>query len=152
VRLLHVITALGVGGAENMLLKLLAARALAHVDQRVVAILPGGAMAGPMRAAGAVVDELNLLWGVPVATGSVQLPGLARRLQPQLVHGWLRHGNLGAALACAAVPGRVPLISGGRQSLPTLAGENAFARASIHLNKTLSRLPDCLLFNSHTSL
>ena len=151
-RLLHVITALGVGGAENMLLKLLTARSLAHIDQRVVAMLPGGAMAASMRAVGAVVDELNLLGGVPVVTGSFQLAQLARRFQPQLVHGWLYHGNLGAALACAAVPGRAPLIWGIRQSLPTLAGENAFARAAIYLNKTLSGQPDCLLFNSHTSL
>jgi hypothetical protein len=83
-RLLHVITALGVGGAENMLLKLLTARSLAHIDQRVVAMLPGGAMAAPMRAVGAVVDELNLLGGVPVVTGSAQLARLARRFQPQL--------------------------------------------------------------------
>lgn len=151
-RLLHVITALGVGGAENMLLKLLAARALAHIDQRVITMLPGGAMAAPMREVGAEVDELNLLGGVPVVTGSAQLARLARRFQPQLVHGWLYHGNLGATLACAAVPGRVPLIWGVRQSLPTLAGENAFARTAIYLNKTLSRLPDCLLFNSRTSL
>ncbi len=109
-------------------------------------------MAAPMRAVGAVVDELNLLGGLPVVTGSFQLAQLARRFQPQLVHGWLYHGNLGAALACAAVPGRAPLIWGIRQSLPTLAGENAFARAAIYLNKTLSRQPDCLLFNSHTSL
>lgn len=115
-------------------------------------MLPGGAMAAPMRAAGAVVDELNLLGAVPVVTGSVQLAWLARRFQPQLVHGWLYHGNLGAALARAAGPGRAPLIWGIRQSLPTLAGENAFARAAIHLNKTLSRQPDCLLFNSHTSM
>lgn len=151
-RLLHVITALGIGGAENMLLKLLAARALAHIDQRVVAMLPDGAMAAPMRAAGAVVVELNLLGGVPVLTGSVQLARLARRFQPQLVHGWLYHGNLGAALARAAGPAGAPLVWGIRQSLPTLAGENAFARAAIHLNKTLSRQPDCLLFNSRTSL
>ena len=135
-----------------MLLKLMAAPALARVDQRVVAMLPGGALAAPMRATGAVVDELNLLGGVPVVTGSVQLARLARRFQPQLIHGWLYHGNLGAALARAAAPGQPPLIWSIRQSLPTLAGENAFARAAIHLNKTLSRQPDCLLFNSHTSL
>ncbi len=109
-------------------------------------------MAAPMRSTGAVVDELNLLGALPVVAGSVQLARLARRFQPQLVHGWLYHGNLGAALARAAAPGRAPLIWGIRQSLPSLAGENAFARAAIHLNKTLSRQPDCLLFNSHTSL
>lgn len=109
-------------------------------------------MAAPMRTAGAVVDELNLLGTLPVVAGSVQLARLARRFQPQLVHGWLYHGNLGAALARAAAPGRAPLIWGIRQSLPSLAGENAFARAAIHLNKTFSRQPDCLLFNSHVSL
>ncbi len=135
-----------------MLLKLLGAPALAGMEQRVVSLLPGGAMAGPMRAAGAPVDELNLLGGLPLVAGGVQLALLARRFRPQLVHGWMYHGNLGAALARAALPGRAPLVWGIRQSLPTLAGENAFARAAIHLNKTLSRQPDCLLFNSHTSL
>ena len=52
-RVLHVITALGVGGAEHMLLKLLAARALGGVDQRVAALPPGGAPTGPLRPTGA---------------------------------------------------------------------------------------------------
>jgi glycosyltransferase involved in cell wall biosynthesis len=150
-RVLHVITALGVGGAEHMLLKLLGAPALAGIEQQVVALLPGGAMAAPMHAAGAEVHELSLLGGVPVLSGSVQLARLARRFDPQLVHGWLYHGNLGAALARRALRRRAPLVWGVRQSLPSLAGENAFARIAIRLNKTLSFHPDCLLFNSRTS-
>ncbi|MFY8088440.1 MAG: hypothetical protein ACOVOG_14550, partial [Rubrivivax sp.] len=53
-RVLHVITALGVGGAEHMLLKLLGAPALAGVEQRVLSLLPGGALAQRMRETGAV--------------------------------------------------------------------------------------------------
>ena len=151
-RILHVITALGVGGAENMLLKLLGAPALANFNQRVVAMLPGGAMATPMRTAGAIVDELNLLGSIPVVAGSIRLAVLARQFRPQLIHGWLYHGNLGAALARTALPKQAPRVWGIRQSLPTLAGENAFARAAIHLNKTLSHRPDCILFNSLISL
>lgn len=135
-----------------MLLKLLGAPALASVQQQVVALLPGGAMAGPMRNAGAVVEELDLLGGLSLLTGSAQLARLARRFRPHVIHGWLYHGNLGALLARAALPERTPLIWGVRQSLPTLDGENAFARTAIHLNKWLSRQPDCLLFNSNTSL
>ncbi len=150
-RVLHVITALGTGGAENMLLKLLGARALAGFEQRVVAMLPGGAMAAPMRATGAVVDELGFLGGVPLLGGSLRLAALARRFDPDIVQGWMYHGNLGAALARAVLRRRVPLVWGIRQSLPTLDGENAFARIAIHLNRFGAGWPDRLLFNSQTS-
>ena len=149
---LHVITALGVGGAEHMLLKLLGARALSGFDQRVVAMLPGGAMAAPMRATGARVDELNFLGGLPVMQGAFRLARLARRDQPDLVHGWLYHGNLGAALAQFALGRQVPMVWSIRQSLPTLDGENLFARIGIALNRIGSGRPDRLLFNSNTSL
>src|SRR5438876_4362582 len=145
---LHVITALGVGGAEHMLLKLLGARALSGFDQRVVAMLPGGAMAAPMRATGARVDELDFLGGLPVMHGAFRLARLARRDQPDLVHGWLYHGNLGAALAHFALGRQVPMVWSIRQSLPTLDGENLFARIGIALNRIGSGRPDRLLFNS----
>jgi glycosyltransferase involved in cell wall biosynthesis len=151
-RVLHVITALGVGGAERMLLKLLGAQALSGIEQRVVAMLPGGAMAGPMRATGAVVDELDFLGGLPVLGGAARLAALSRRIDPDLVQGWMYHGNLGATLARATLRRRVPLVWGVRQSLLTLKGENAFARAGIRLNKAWSSLPERVLFNSQTSL
>lgn len=149
---LHVITALGVGGAERMLLKLLSAHALSGFEQRVVAMLPGGALAAPMRATGARVDELDFLGGLPVLEGAFRLARLARRDQPDLVHGWLYHGNLGAALAQFALGRHVPMVWSIRQSLPTLDGENLFARFGIALNRIASGRPDRLLFNSNTSL
>lgn len=151
-RVLHVITALGVGGAERMLLKLLGARALSGYEQWVVSMLPGGAMAGPMRAAGAHVHELDFLGGVPLLGGALGVARHARQCQPDIVQGWLYHGNLGAALARAALHRRVPLVWGIRQSLATLEGENLFAKAGIALNRIGSGHPDRLLFNSQTSL
>ncbi|CAM5787355.1 glycosyltransferase [Rhizobacter fulvus] len=151
-RVLHVITALGIGGAERMLLKLLGARALSGFDQRVIAMLPGGAMAAPMRATGARVDELNFLGRLPLIEGSVRLARLARRAQPDLVQGWLYHGNLGASLAHRALARPLPLVWSIRQSLPSLDGENLFARIGIALNRVGSVWPDRLLFNSNISL
>lgn len=151
-KVLHVITALGVGGAENMLLKLLGASRLSGVDQRVIALLPDGALAGPMRATGASVEELDLLGGVPVIEGTLRLAAHAHAAAPDIIQGWLYHGNLGATVARAVQPRRVPLIWGIRQSLPSLDGENAWARTAIWLGKWLSRLPDRILFNSQTSL
>jgi glycosyltransferase involved in cell wall biosynthesis len=151
-RVLHVITALGVGGAERMLLKLLGARALSGCEQQVVAMLPGGALAAAMRATGAQVHELDFLGGFPLVGGALGLVQIARRCNPDIVQGWMYHGNLGASLARASLPRRVPLVWGIRQSLATLAGENAFARIGIALNRVGSGRPDRLLFNSRISL
>ena len=151
-RVLHVITALGVGGAENMLLKLLQAPGLSPVRQQVIAMLPGGAMAGACRATGAQVDEVDLLGGLPLASGSLRLAQLARRAAPDVVQGWMYHGNLGALLARAVLPRRVPLVWGVRQSLASLDGENAWARVAIHANRLLSGRPEALVFNSSTSI
>jgi len=78
---------------------------------------------------------------------------LARACNPDVVQGWLYHGNLGATLARAALAtANVPLIWGNPQSLSTLQGENLFARIGIILNRSGSGHPDRLLFNSRTSL
>jgi glycosyltransferase involved in cell wall biosynthesis len=151
-RVLHVITALNVGGAERMLLKLLGAQALARAEQQVVAMLPGGGTAGPMRAAGTRVHEVDFLGGIPLVQGAAGLRRIARAYDPDVVQGWLYHGNLGASLARAALARRVPLVWGIRQSLGTLRGENLLARIGIWLNRIGSGRPDRLLFNSQTSL
>lgn len=151
-RVLHVITALGVGGAEHMLLRLLGAPALAGVEQRVLALLPGGRLAPSMRETGATVEELSFLGGVPVLSGAMGLVARARRHRPDLVQGWLYHGNLGAWLAARALGGGTPLLWGIRQSLPSLQGENGFSRVAIHLNRLLSKAPDRLLFNSQRGI
>lgn len=151
-RVLHVITALGVGGAERMLMKLVRANALAQVEQRVVAMLPGGALVTPMRAAGTKVEEVNFLGGLPLLTGALNLARVARSYDPDLVQGWLYHGNLGASLARTVLRQRIPLVWGIRQSLSTLEGENLLAHIGITLNRWYSGQPDRVLFNSRTSL
>lgn len=135
-----------------MLLKLLEAHAKADVEQRVIAMLPGGVMSAPMRAVGVQVDELNFLGGIPPLSGALGVARIARRYAPDLVQGWLYHGNLGAALASAALPRRVPLVWGVRQSLSSLKGENLLARLAIAMNRAASPFPDRLLFNSRVSL
>lgn len=151
-RVLHVITALGVGGAEHMLLKLLQAKALAHCEQHVISMLPGGAVAQQMRNGGSHVRQVDFLGGLPLVSGVLGLARYAREVRPDIIQGWLYHGNLGAAVARACLPRRVPLLWSVRQSLPTLQGENLFARIGIVMNRAGSALPDRLLFNSMTSL
>lgn len=135
-----------------MLLKLLGASPLAGVEQHVATLLPGGRLTAAAAAACSSVRELDLLgpWALPRDLARLALH--ARRLAPDVVHGWMYHGNLGAWAVAATHARRIPQVWSVRQSLPSLAGENAFARAAIHLNRALSARPDVILFNSHTSL
>lgn len=151
-RVLHVITSFALGGAEQMLVKLLGSPALQDVEQHVISLLPIDALAERARATGACVHQVDLLGGLPLLGGTFQLAVHARRIAPDLVQGWLYHGNLGALAAQAVQPHCVPLIWGIRQSLATLEGENRWARFAIHASRKLSRIPDCITFNSLTSL
>lgn len=151
-RILHVITALGRGGCENMLARLLTAEALAEHEQRVVSLLPRGELAQHFRSLGTQVDELDLLGPVALPLGVHALRGLARRYEPDVVQGWMYHGNLGALLAASSAPSRPALAWGIRQSLPSLQGENVFARVGIALNRRYSQVPQAIVANSQTSI
>lgn len=150
-RILHVITALGVGGTEQSLVKLLGAEALADLDHHVFSLLPGGALAGPLRHTGAAVLEFDLLGGLKLLYGTAALVRRARELDADLIQGWLYHGNLWATVAHAAVRRRVPLVWNIRQSLPGLQGENAHARFAIRMGRLLSARPQRILYNSTVS-
>lgn len=97
-RVLHVITGLGTGGAEAMLVKLVTATT-ATVEQRVVSLLDEGTQGAALAAAGVPV--------LPLRAGGVgDLPSAVRRVRreirafaPHLVHTWMYHANLVGGLA-----------------------------------------------------
>jgi hypothetical protein len=109
VRILHLITGLGLGGAERWLATLLARLPRGEFDCRVVTLLgldgASGALAQEIRALGVPVESLGLARGRP---GPLALPRLAlllRRWRPQVVQTWLYHadllGLLAARLSCS---------------------------------------------------
>jgi hypothetical protein len=65
VRVLHLITGLGVGGAENMLAKLVTRMDRAEFRNQVVSLLPPGPLARPIIAAGIPVESLGMRRGLP---------------------------------------------------------------------------------------
>jgi glycosyltransferase involved in cell wall biosynthesis len=151
-RVLHVITGLSVGGAETMLLKLLGSRALGVFDHRVIALRSGGTLAGQFRTLGIDVLQLDMPRGVPGIRGTLDLARAVRRHDPDLIQGWMYHGNLAAFFARWQMRRRVPLIWNIRQSLYNLATERLTTRLAIKLGAVLSRRADCILYNSMTSM
>jgi glycosyltransferase involved in cell wall biosynthesis len=98
-RVLHVITTLGLGGAERMLSSLVTASSQANVTHAVASLVPGGVYAGRLRDAGVPVTELAVGPWPPNPWPLTTLARLIRRTQPHIVQGWMYHGDLVATLA-----------------------------------------------------
>ncbi len=150
VRPLFLITALGSGGAEMMLTQI-----VTHLDRKrfapaVVSLMPGGKHAATLREAGIPVHDLGLAAGRPTLASIWRLRRLVKAVRPDVLVGWMYHGNLAASLA-SWLGCRVPVIWNVRQSLYSLDFEK---RGSAFVIKLLARLrfnPAAVLYNSRVS-
>ncbi|HJU08142.1 MAG TPA: glycosyltransferase [Rhodanobacteraceae bacterium] len=143
-RICHIITGLDRGGAELALCGLL--ETLGQPEQTVVAL--GGD--SPLSARVAKVAELHHL-GMKVGRAG---PGDLLRLRhllhgrgrPDVVHAWMYHANLMAALASFGLG--IPLIWGVHHSLSDLPNEKRRTRAVIRATALLSNVPDRIRYVS----
>ena len=103
VRVVHLITGLGLGGTEIQLALLLAHMDPAAVRNTVVSLTPDGEVAGLLRAANIAVHSLGMRRGRPDPAGLLRLWRLLRDERPDVLQTWLYHADLlglaGARLA-----------------------------------------------------
>jgi glycosyltransferase involved in cell wall biosynthesis len=93
IRVVHLISGLGTGGAEGMLL--LSAR---HHDRdrfrmEVVSLMSGGELAGPIREEGVKVLELGQVRGRLSLASLSELTSHLRQLRPHILQGHMFHAN-----------------------------------------------------------
>jgi glycosyltransferase involved in cell wall biosynthesis len=146
--ILHVITGLGRGGAEAMLVKLIGASAGYRHD--VLSLTGKGEIGAQLEASGVKVDTLGLDRARFWPPALPRLRALVRESRPDLIQGWLNHGNL-AALAGKMLAGTdAPAVWNVRQSLLGMRFEKWQTRRVIRLNARLSRRTAAILYNSAT--
>ncbi len=149
-KLLFTITALGTGGAEMMLAQLITNLDPRRFAATVISLTEGGKYAVVLREAGIPVYDLGMAAGRPSLRSLGRLRSLARQIGPDLIIGWMYHGNLAATLA-SWTGRRAPVIWNVRQSLYSLKLEKC---GSAMVIKTLARLgasPRHILYNSKVS-
>ena len=148
---LHVIPGLRVGGAEAMLARL--AEALVPEGWRfTVACLLGDGPLGPrLRQAGSSVVDLGGAAPHRAPLALWRLARLWRTTRPDLVVGWLYHGNAMTALARPFVPA-TPLVWTLRSSRMAPDDLSASARLALAINRRFGHLPDLVLANAHAGL
>src|SRR5271169_3635842 len=96
---LHVISGLGVGGAETSLAQIVSALQARGMPQYVVCIGTLDDHADELRSRGVTVTVLGVKGVAHLPAGAIYLTRLVRRLDPAVVQGWMYHGNILATLA-----------------------------------------------------
>ena len=143
---MYVMSGLGRGGAENMLVQLAVGLRARGLTQHVVSLSALDAFAGDLRAAGVDVTVLNAASPLSLVGAMATLLRTVRRLRPRILQGWMYNGNIAATLAHYLCPGRRE-----RKLFWNLRASNMdearYGRV-IRLSALLSRLPDLVIANS----
>lgn len=110
----HVITGLGVGGAETMLYKLVSATRAQGLSHSVVSLTDGGTYGPRFTADGVSVTCLGMTPGAPDPRALPRLVRVLRRDRPDVVQGWMYHANLLAGIAAGLA--HTPVVWGIRRT------------------------------------
>jgi len=151
-RVLHVITDLGVGGAERMLAKLARRLPALGVEMEVVSLGGHGVLGAEIAAAGVPVRALGMRRAGGALGGVPRLAAHIRRYDPAVVQTWLYHADLVGLVANRLAGGGRPLAWNLRCSdLDPGAGKRT-TRVIRRMLAQLSPLPDMVMANSARGL
>jgi glycosyltransferase involved in cell wall biosynthesis len=146
-KILHVITGLGVGGAESMLYKVASRLDSSRFESVVVSLQDEGSVGLRLRAAGVPVYELHM------GRGRVSLRALwsylevVRHERPEIVHTWMYHANLLGLIGSVIV--RSPnLVWSIRRTDPSADVHSVSARVVYGACAMGSRWPEAIVVNS----
>ena len=128
-RVAHFITTLAIGGAEQMLVKLLRAMDRSEFEPTVVTLVNDGALIELVRDMGIEVLSLDLRRGEVSPRALRRLVTILREARPDIVQSWMYHSNVAASLARPWLPRRTGIVWNIRQSLYDISKERFLTQA-----------------------
>jgi len=152
-KVLHVISGLRTGGAENALFNLLANGLLEDFHCQVISLERKDSMFGKkIMDLGVEIDALNLQKKINLLRAKTNLSRIAAKFNPDIVQGWMYHGDLAAdTIARSHSPTLLPVVWNIRHSLNETNREKFLTRQIINAHKRRSKNVDAIIYNSRTS-
>ena len=147
-KIMFVSPGLSVGGAEMMLLKLLSRIDRSRFDAVVVSLTDVGAVGRSIGDLGFHVVGLGLSPGRLSLTGLLALRKIIKAEQPDLIQGWMYHGNLAAQLTGCFIRNCPPMAWSIRGTHTDLTREKDLTALTIWVGAKLSNRPAAIIYNS----
>jgi glycosyltransferase involved in cell wall biosynthesis len=149
-RVCFISSGLGVGGAEFALLRLCEGLAGRGVAASVISASQPGKVGELLGARGFRVTSLDLQRPVQWRTARSKLREHLSAAKPDIVHGWMYHGDLLATAVVRSMAPQPVLVWGIRQSL--LATQDKLTtRLAVRACARLSQRPHAIVYNSEAS-
>ena len=150
-KVLHVITGLSSGGAEMMLYKLLSSSSCNRFESVVVSLVTGGSLSARIRELGIPVYTLGMRRAYPSLIALWQLIWLIKKIQPDVIQGWMYHANIAVSVACMIVRRKMPVAWGIHHSLDDIRNEKMSTALIIKMGRCVSRYPAKIIYCSKKS-
>lgn len=148
----HIANWLRPGGAERMLLRLLARLNRRFFNPVVVTLTEGGGpIYGEIRSLNIPLYCASIPRGLPTPASTIRLVNMVRGFRPALIQGWLYHGSLASLFAAQFLTHRPPVLWNIRHSLHDLSRDKATTRFVIRSCAYTSRFADTIIYNSRRS-
>ena len=151
VNILHIITDLSTGGAQRALHNVLAGGLAGEFDSAVISLCNVGTLGECIYALGVPVYTLDIRKGIPGIRALCRLRYLVRDFRPDVIQGWMYHGNLAASMGSKMSSKHPAVVWNVRHSLYNLAVEKLGTQLVIRACRHLSPRVDAVLYNSSLS-
>lgn len=145
-RVLHVISGLGKGGAETMLIKLSASRS--RYRHEILSLAGMGVLGEQIQRLGIPLHTVAFDQPARIPASFIGLGRLINAGEYALIVAWMNHGIIFTTLARQLTHRRTPLIWNVRQTLGDINCEKPSTRAIIKANARLSHVPQRIIYNS----
>ena len=150
-KILYIISGLPTGGAEMMLYKLLSVVDRDIFEPVVISLTDYGSLGNNIKNLNIPVYKMEMKAGFPNPYKVWGFIKLIRKIKPELIQGWMYHGNLAALLAKWVLPNRVFLLWNIRHTPDDLKKEKRLTALVIRLGAKFSSHPDRIIYNSNVS-
>jgi glycosyltransferase involved in cell wall biosynthesis len=151
VKIIYIISGLDVGGAETALYNLLKGGLSNEFECYVISLTTEGSIGAKIKQLDVPVISLHLKTWTDAIYRVFKLFKIIRSLKPDIVQGWMYHGNLFAYIASLTLL-YSPIVTWGiRQSLYDIRKEKSSTQVIIKLCRLISKRANSIIYNSHTS-
>lgn len=147
-RILHVIDGIDVGGGEMVLVQLVEGLQRAGFHNDVVVLSTAGPLGDRITAAGGTLLPLGMARGRAPFAAVGRLLRTVGTARPDLIQGWMYHGNLAASVARPAAGRGARLVWSIHNTLEPPLPMPRTARAAMALTRVTSRIPAGIVYVS----
>jgi len=152
-KIIHIITDLSTGGAQMMLCKLLSNYDKNLFNPIVISLMnSGGILDKYIKKLGIPLYFVGLNNYYPRPIAFYNFIKYLYKLKPDIIQGWMYHGNMAASLAGLFLLNKIPILWNIRHTPYNLKEEKLFISILIRLGALFSYQTKCIIYNSLVSV